>query len=133
MSEAKQDEGLTPSPVNAGRWRWVVVAVVGLTLLAVLVGAGLLLAGLGDPADRPDGLPIDNRTATDLLIYGVIREAGFDAPVTDEVLVARVPAHSEVVTGMECGRSELVARTVGGDLVARRQSETCDESVWVIE
>lgn len=132
MGDPKQDEGLTPSTVKAGRRRRVIVAVLGLTLLAVLVGAWLSLALLGDPTERPDGLPIDNRTATDLLIYDVIREAGFDAPVTNEVLVARVPAHSEVATGMECGRSELVARTADGEQVAVRRSESCDETVWVI-
>lgn len=66
-----------------GTSRWKVVLLV---LSALVVLGSILLAWgmsrLGDPPP-PIGLPIDNRTDAELLVYGVVRQGGTDSEVTD--------------------------------------------------
>jgi hypothetical protein len=75
------------------------------------------LSRYGDPVDEP-GLPIDNRTGRKLLIYSsVVRD---DSQVRDEVLLAEIPAHTRMGSGIECAAGEQVARNSDDTEIARR-------------
>jgi hypothetical protein len=108
-----------------------------LALVAVVLGGGVwlmwALSRYGEP-ESPPGLPIDNRTDEELLIYAVLRKAGIDSPVTEEVLFARIPAHAKRDSGIDCAAGELLARTSDGTEIARRErQDQCNEEPWVIK
>lgn len=108
--------------------------VLALAIILAILGGGVwlvwALSRYGDPIAEP-GLPIDNRTGSELLIYSVVRD---DSRVTDELLRAEIAAHRKQDSGIECAAGEQVARTADGTEIARRNGQgQCFEEPWVIQ
>lgn len=103
----------------------LLVVLTGVVVLGAVVSIVWVQLDLGEPPD-PRGLGVENRTAAELLIYGVNDDG-------TEVLLSQVSPHSSVATGIGCARVELIARTPDGTEVARRApSDECDDEPWII-
>lgn len=103
----------------------LLVILTGVVVLGAVVSIVWVQLDLGEPPEIR-GLPIDNRTDVDLLIYGV-NDDGTEVPIY------QVQAHTRVVTDIGCARVELIARTSDGTEVARRApSDQCDDEPWII-
>jgi hypothetical protein len=87
------------------------------------------IAGIGDPPPDP-GLVVDNRTDSEMIIYGIVRPGGSGSPGS-EVRVADVDPRSVEPTEV-CPGDVLIARTPDGVEVARRQPTGDCDDVWVI-
>lgn len=91
---------------------------VGFVVFIAAQGAAFLFLGDSPPAP---GLPIDNRTNKELVIYGVTK--GTNSRDEQEVAVAEVAPLTTKDSGIGCAMGELVARTCSGTEIARRQRQ----------
>lgn len=99
----------------------------------LLVVAGLLFLGwvyaigqlLGDPAGGPY-FHIQNRTSQTLKIIAVL-DGG------DTFVYSKIPPHSSVWTGDDCGSVQMIAKTGDGMEIAHRGPfDRCNLETWVI-
>jgi hypothetical protein len=116
--------GPSPEPGRA-EWRlgkWIPAFGMIMVVLASLTSAGCTLSGLGSHEPDP-GVRVENRTDSELVIYAIASPT--------EVQVGTV-APGSILATETCPSDGFVARTPGGEEVARWDSDRdCDE-LWVI-
>jgi hypothetical protein len=128
----------TKSGGSGSRWgRRVRRFLVGLLLLAALiVSTGYVLLSpsvLGRfwERPRPSTLRIENRTDHAILVYDVWVDGSEHRM---DALAPPIAPRTSVRTEIPCAADELVARTKGGEFIARRGPfEECNLEPWVIE
>jgi hypothetical protein len=122
-------EGQRPVP----RWLIALAAFLIIGLVGFIASVLVLARMMAEPAEPP-GLVVDNRTDRALLVFAVVRQGPVTDPNESEVLWFEVPEHTRQASGIDCGRSEYVARTAEGAEVERRGPfEDCNMMPWVIE
>jgi hypothetical protein len=115
------------------RWLIALAAILVIGLVGSIASVLVLARMMAEPAEPP-GLVVDNRTDRDLLIFAVVRQGPVTDPSESEVLWSEVPAHTRQPSGIDCGRSEYIARTADGAEVERRGPfKDCNMMPWVIE